>query len=80
MPWNEFLAAYHAHAKCKISEATLRYFEVWCNFWMLIISALAYAGYHQNKHRNFIFASVAYSEYREKADVIVRILAEHPVA
>jgi aminoglycoside phosphotransferase (APT) family kinase protein len=75
MPWEEYLAAYHMHTRFDITNAALSYFDVWAQFWQVGIAAAAYSGYSQNKHRNFIFASVACVEYRERSDRLANLIA-----
>lgn len=76
--WERFLSEYERHAGRSIAQSALIYFEVWCYYWQLALSSITYAGYLQDKHRSFIWASVVYNEYREKADVIARVLSAFP--
>lgn len=78
MPWDDYLATYLSASKITVNESALLYFECWSLFWMLVIGSSAYSGYHLEKHRNFIFASVACVEYRNYTATLARFIAEHP--
>jgi aminoglycoside phosphotransferase (APT) family kinase protein len=78
MPWQEYLDAYRAHSGYDVTSEALWYYSVWVRFWNLVIGAAAYSGYHLNKHRNFVYASVACVEYRESLDCLARLIADSP--
>jgi aminoglycoside phosphotransferase (APT) family kinase protein len=73
--WEEYLAVYRAHSTYEVTDAALAYFDVWSQFWRLVIGASAYSAYHLKKHRNFVFASVACVEYREGLNRMANLIA-----
>jgi aminoglycoside phosphotransferase (APT) family kinase protein len=75
IPWDEYLAVYRAHSKYAVTDAALAYFDVWCQFWRLVIGASVYSAYHVKKHRNFVYASVACVEYREALTQMANLIA-----
>jgi len=78
IPWCEYLGVYRAHSTYEVTEAALTYFDVWCQFWRLVIGASVYSAYHAKKHRNFVFASVACVEYREGLTQMANLIATLP--
>jgi aminoglycoside phosphotransferase (APT) family kinase protein len=75
IPWDEYLAVYRAHSAYEVTDEAVAYFDVWCQFWRLVISASVYSAYHVKKHRNFLFASVACVEYREALTQMANLIA-----
>jgi aminoglycoside phosphotransferase (APT) family kinase protein len=73
--WEEYLAVYRAHSTYEVTDAALAYFDVWSQFWRLVIGASVYSAYHLKKHRNFVFASVACVEYREGLNRMADLIA-----
>jgi aminoglycoside phosphotransferase (APT) family kinase protein len=75
IPWDEYLAVYRAHSTYEVTDAAVAYFDVWCQFWRLVIAASVYSAYDFKKHRNFLFASVACVEYREELSQMANLIA-----
>lgn len=78
MPWPEFMAIYRTRSGRDASDFALFYFGVWTKFWNVVIGASVYSGYRLNKHRNFVFASVACVEYFENLHTLSRLIAQAP--
>ncbi len=78
MPWEDYFAVYQQHVTHQITDAELYYFEVWVEFWRLAMSICVFSGYELNRHRNFIWASVACVEYRHVSDRMTHLLANAP--
>jgi menaquinone-dependent protoporphyrinogen IX oxidase len=76
MPWPEFMAIYREQSRRDVSSFALFYFSVWTKFWNAVIGASVYSGYHLNKHRNFVFASVACVEYFDNLETLSRLIAQ----
>lgn len=78
IPWDEYLAVYRAHSSYVVTDEAVAYFDVWCQFWRLVIAASVYSAYHVKKHRNFLFASVACVEYPEALTQMANLIATRP--
>jgi aminoglycoside phosphotransferase (APT) family kinase protein len=78
MAWEDYLAVYRRHVTHQITNAELYYFEVWVQFWRLAMSICIFSGYELNRHRNFIWASVACVEYQQVSDRMTHLLANAP--
>jgi aminoglycoside phosphotransferase (APT) family kinase protein len=74
--WEEFLAEYNAHSEYPVSNRSVDYFLVYVAFWQAVLASVAFAGPLLGKCRNFIFASVGFTEYRFNCDLLAQRMAK----